>query len=67
MAIENTVSSNFYLLSLIVKTRVFSIAAYRVWILHRGSYISAHVLLNLLHKLGKSDKKCEACRAFCPF
>ena len=28
--------------------------------------MSAHVLLNLLNKLGKSDKmrKCEACRAF---
>ena len=24
--------------------------------LHRGSYMSAHVLLNLLNKLGKSDK-----------
>ena len=23
---------------------------------HRGSYISAHVLLNLLNELGKSDK-----------
>ena len=23
---------------------------------HRGSYMSAHVLLNLLNKLGKSDK-----------
>ena len=24
--------------------------------LHRGSYMSAHVLLNLLNKLGKRDK-----------
>ena len=24
--------------------------------IHRGSYISAHVLLNLLNKLGKRDK-----------
>ena len=31
--------------------------------LNRGSYISAHVLLNLLNELGKRDK-CEACRAF---
>ena len=29
----------------------------------RGSYISAHVLLNLLNELGKMIK-CEACRAF---
>ena len=32
----------------------------------RGSYTSAHVLLNLLNKLGKSDKM-EACRAFYHF
>ena len=31
--------------------------------LHRESYMSAHVLLNLLNELGKRDK-CEACRAF---
>ena len=30
---------------------------------HRGSYMSAHVILNLLDELGKSDKY-EACRAF---
>ena len=29
-------------------------------ILHRGSYMSAHVLLNLLNELRKRDK-CEAC------
>ena len=29
--------------------------------------MSAHVLLNLLNELGKSDKKCESCRAFYPF
>ena len=32
---------------------------YVVWFLvslHRGSYMSAHVLLNLLNELGKSDK-----------
>ena len=28
--------------------------------------MSAHVLLNLLYKLGKSDK-CEACQAFYHF
>ena len=28
--------------------------------------MSAYVLLNLFHELGKSDK-CEACRAFYPF
>ena len=28
--------------------------------------MSAHVLLNLLNELGKSDK-CEACHAFYPF
>ena len=26
--------------------------------------MSANVLLNLLNKLGKRDKYCEACRAF---
>ena len=31
--------------------------------LHRGSYMSAHVLLNLLNKFGKKIKY-EACRAF---
>ena len=31
--------------------------------IHRGSYMSAHVLLNLLNDLGKKIK-CEACRAF---
>ena len=31
--------------------------------LHRGSYTSAHVLLNLLNELGK-EIKCESCRAF---
>ena len=31
--------------------------------LYRGSYMSAHVLLNLLNELGK-EIKCEACRAF---
>ena len=30
---------------------------------YRGSYMSAHVLLNLLNELGKVIK-CEACRAF---
>ena len=32
--------------------------------LNRGSYMSAHVLLNLLNELGKKEIKCEACRAF---
>ena len=31
--------------------------------LHRGSYISAHDLLNLLNELEK-EIKCDACRAF---
>ena len=31
--------------------------------LNRGSYMSAHVLLNLLNKLWKYTK-CEACRTF---
>ena len=30
---------------------------------HRGSYMSAYALLNLLNELKKRDK-CEACRAF---
>ena len=32
------------------------------YLLHRGSYMSAHVLLNLLNELGKKKIKCEACR-----
>ena len=31
---------------------------------YRGSYMSAHVLLNLLNELRKKEIKCEACRAF---
>ena len=31
--------------------------------IYSGSYMSAHVLLNLLNELRKRDK-CEACRAF---
>ena len=27
-----------------------------VYLIHRGSYMSAHVLLNLLYELGKRDK-----------
>ena len=34
--------------------------------INRGSYKSAHVLLNLLNELGKCDK-CQACRAFYHF
>ena len=34
-----------------------------LYILNRGSYMSAHVLLNLLNELGK-EIKCETCRAF---
>ena len=26
------------------------------WLIYRGSYMSVHVLLNLLNELGKSDK-----------
>ena len=29
--------------------------------------MSAHVLLNLLNKLGKKEIKCEACRVFYRF
>ena len=29
---------------------------------HRGSYMSAHVLLNLLNELGKRDKMQTSCR-----
>ena len=32
--------------------------------LNRGSYMSAHVLLNLLNELGEKEIKCESCRAF---
>ena len=34
-----------------------------VYLIHRGSNMSAHILLNLLNKLGK-EIKCEACQAF---
>ena len=33
---------------------------------YRGSYMGAHVLLNLLNELGK-EIKCEACRSFYHF
>ena len=36
------------------------------WHIHRGSYVSAHVLLNLLNKLRKRDKML-ACRLFYHF
>ena len=37
--------------------------------LHRGSYISAHVLLNLLNELGKRDKIsfCRKTLYFCHY
>ena len=35
-------------------------------VFNRGSYMSAHVLLNLLNELGKSDK-CKACRTIYRF
>ena len=35
---------------------VISEPCYKGTILHSGSYMSAHVLLNLLNKLGKRDK-----------
>ena len=34
--------------------------------IYRGSYMSAHVLLNLLNELGKRDK-CKACNEFNKF
>ena len=36
------------------------------YVLNRGSYMSAHLLLNLLNEL-KKEIKCEACWAFYPF
>ena len=36
--------------------RVISEPCYKGTILHRRSYMSAHVLLNLLNELGKKDK-----------
>ena len=32
-------------------------------VIHKGSYMSTHVLLNLLNKLGKVIK-CEACQGY---
>ena len=43
--------------------RVISELCYKGKILQRGSYMSAHVLLNLLNELGKRDK-CKAYRVF---
>ena len=36
-------------------------------LLHRGYYMSAHVLLNLLNKLGKSDKMWNLAERFITF
>ena len=56
MAIENTVTSD--ILSKFVECKeCFQLPP--IWcafILHRGSYMSVHVLLNLLNKLGKRDQ-----------
>ena len=35
---------------------IYHMTLYLEEILHRGSYMSAHVFLNLLNELGKSDK-----------
>ena len=35
--------------------------------LHRGTYMSAHVLLNLLNKLGKRDKNARLAEHFISF
>ena len=42
--------------------RIFYVALH----VYIGSYMSAHVLFNLLNELGK-EIKCEACRAICLF
>ena len=40
-----------------------TMTSYFLLVRNRGSYMSAHVLLNLLNKLGK-EIKCEACRFY---
>ena len=41
----------------VVNHCLFMLSLYfKVHVLNRGSYMSAHVLLNLLHELGKRDK-----------
>ena len=52
----NTLKSHFWRKSVII----FSLCAQRCLVrrhmINRGSYMSAHVLLNLLNELGKRDK-----------
>ena len=63
LAIQQAISKS-YLLNLMPKDthRVFSIITFTHLVLnvrdivHRGSYMSAHDLLNLLNELGKRDK-----------
>ena len=57
-------------LLLVLKVSSINVAIYHVSVaddgaalLNKGSYMSAHVLLNLLNEL-KKEIKCEACRAF---
>ena len=38
-----------------------------VFVLNRGSYMSAHVLLNLLNELGKRDKNARLAEHFISF
>ena len=46
------------------KTSLLGAILRHVHVLNRGSYMSAHNLLNLSNQLGKSAIKCEASRAF---
>ena len=46
------------------------VKAYKVYLsipVHRGSYMSAHVLLNILNKLGKGDKMRGLAKHFITF
>ena len=38
-----------------------------IYFSNKGSYMSAHVLLNLSNELRKKEIKCKACRAFYHF
>ena len=51
MKVTFTVSKNPYY-TIIAKHYMYNIYKY----IYRGSYMSAHVLLNLLNELGKRDK-----------
>ena len=63
----NLVTLKIFLIVIVFPTLIHRFLLFVVISTHysryKGSYISVHVILNLLNELGKSIK-CEACRAF---